>query len=422
MRVLLLADDCNPEWPSLPIVGYKACRAIAEHADVVVATHVRNRENLGKTGFGKATVEYIDNEYVAAPLNRFSEWVRRGNAVNWTAAIALRYPPYLAFEWEVWRRFGPELRRGEFDVVHRITPMSPTLPSTMASLCPVPFVIGPLNGALPWPKEFRAELHREREYLRYVRGAYKVLPFYRSTMRKSAAILASFQHTIEDLPAGDRERMIDFPEVGIDPEIFAYPGDRPDRDRLTFMFVGRFVALKQLDVALRVFAGSPTLQKHRLVLIGDGVEREGLEAMADELGLRDCVEFTGWMPQAEVGARMRDADVFFFPSIRELGAGVVIEAMACGTVPVVADYGGPGGLVDTSWGTKVAMGDKDALVKGFTAALERYVGDAELRRKHSRAAYDRAIEHFSWDAKARKTLEIYEWVLGQRSIKPSFGA
>ena len=47
LRVLLLADDCNPEWPSLPVVGYKAARAIADYADVTVATHVRNRPQLG---------------------------------------------------------------------------------------------------------------------------------------------------------------------------------------------------------------------------------------------------------------------------------------------------------------------------------------------------------------------------------------
>ena len=45
------ADDCNPEWPSLPLVGYKAARAIADHADVVVATHVRNRDSIEKVGF-----------------------------------------------------------------------------------------------------------------------------------------------------------------------------------------------------------------------------------------------------------------------------------------------------------------------------------------------------------------------------------
>jgi glycosyltransferase involved in cell wall biosynthesis len=422
MRVLLLADDCNPEWPSLPIVGYKACRAIADHADVVVATHVRNQPVLDRHGFGNAEVVYVDNEYVAAPLHRLSTVVRRGNQVNWTAAIAFNYPSYLAFEREVFKRFEADLVQGRFDVVHRVTPMSPALPSPIAAWAPQPFVLGPLNGALPWPKEFQAELRREREYLRYVRDVYKVLPYRRRTLKHADAILASFEHTIDDLPAWVRDKTIDFPEVGIDPELFQYPGERPDKEKLTFIFVGRFVALKLLDVALRVFAESDKLRQHRLVLVGDGVERPHLEEQIRSSGLEDVVELAGWLDQAEVGKRMRDADVFFFPSIRELGAGVVIEAMGCGTVPVVVDYGGPGGLVTEDCGAKVAMGDKDALTKRFVAALERYVDDPELRRRHSRASHARAIDYYSWDAKARKTLEVYDWVLKRRRDKPVFDA
>ena len=300
-RALLLADDCNPEWPSLPIVGYRACRALAEHAEVTVATHVRNREVLSKHGFGKANVVFMDNEYVAGPMHKLSTLIRGGNQVNWTAAIAFSYPSYIAFEWEVWRRFKSDLKAKKFDVVHRVTPMSPTLPSLMARLSPVPFVLGPINGALPWPKAFQSELRREREYLRYVRNAYKYLPLHKSTFEKSAAILASFDHTIADLPASTRGKTIDFPEVGLDPETFVYPGERPDKERLTFLFVGRFVALKQLDVAIRVFANSPLLQKHRLLLVGDGVERAPLEAMVKDKGLEHCVEFTGWQDQKVVG-------------------------------------------------------------------------------------------------------------------------
>ena len=70
MRVLLLAEDCNPEWPSLPVVGYNACRAIADEVETVVVTQVRNRPNLTKHGFGRARVEYVDTEDVAGPLFR----------------------------------------------------------------------------------------------------------------------------------------------------------------------------------------------------------------------------------------------------------------------------------------------------------------------------------------------------------------
>ena len=162
MRILILADDCNPEWPSLPAVSYKAARAIAEYADVVVATHVRNRENIEKVGFGHAKVRYFDNEYIARPMFKLAKFLRGGTDTGWTMAIALAYPSYLAFEWEVWKATREELHRGAFDLVHRLTPMSPTLPSPMAKWAPVPFILGPLNGGLKWPPEFRDELDARR--------------------------------------------------------------------------------------------------------------------------------------------------------------------------------------------------------------------------------------------------------------------
>lgn len=418
MRVLLLADECNPEWPSLPIVGFKLCRAIAEHADVVVATHVRNRPAIARAGFGRAAVEYLDNEYVAAPLHRLGAFLRGGEGAGWTTAVALRYPALLAFEHEVRRRFGRALAAHEFDLVHRVTPMSPTLASPVASWSPVPFVLGPLNGGLRWPRQFRGELAKEREWLTHLRSAYRLLPFYRSTYRRAAAILASFAHTAADLPASASDRVIDFPEVGIDPELFAPPPPRPPRDRATFLFVGRLVPLKCVDVLVEAFAASERLRRHRLVVAGDGPERAPLEALVRRHGLEGCVELLGWKTQAEIGALMRDADVFAFPSIRELGAGVVVEAMACGLPCVVVDYGGPGGLVSPEVGTKLPLGDKAALAVGFRRELERLAADAPLRAALGEAAARHAVREYTWDAKARKVRQVYDWVLGRSATKP----
>lgn len=421
MRALILAEDCNPEWPSLPIVGYQMVKALCRIAKVTLATHVRNRENLAGR-LRDLEVAFIDNEYVAAPLHKLATWVRGGEQANWSAAIAGAYPGAIAFDREVYKHFRSRLDAGEFDVVHRLTPMSPALPSPMASWSPVPFVLGPLNGGLRWPEQFKAELVRERERLRRLRGLYKLLPYHRSTFRDAAAILTSFEHTLMDMPRSARARCIDFPEVGVAPELFKHPGERVDREQLTFINVGRFVPLKLLDVAIRVFAASSKLRRHKLVLVGDGMERAALERLAAAERLEGVVEFAGWMKQAEVAARLRSADVFFFPSIRELGGGVVVEAMACGCVPVVVDYGGPGGLVrGHDCGAAVPLGTKDELVQRFVTVLERYVDDRELRRRHGQAAYARAIEHFSWDSKSRKLLEVYEWVTGRRSLRPRFG-
>ena len=64
----------------------------------------------------------------------------------------------------------------------------------------MPFILGPLNGGLPWPEGYGQERDREKEWLVKLREAYRYLPFYKSSYDKSAAILAAFAHTLRDLP------------------------------------------------------------------------------------------------------------------------------------------------------------------------------------------------------------------------------
>jgi glycosyltransferase involved in cell wall biosynthesis len=423
MRVLLLANDCNPQWPSLPVVGYNACRGIAEHVEVVVATHVRNRQNITAAGFGNAKVEYLDNEYIASPLYKIAKLLRGGESVGWTTNIAMQYPPYLAFEWEAWKRFKGELKAGKFDLVHRVTPMSPTLPSPMARWMhkmKVPFILGPLNGGLRWPAEFTGELKKEKERLTYLRDAYKLLPYARSTCSKSTVILAAFQHTLDRLPVEDRDRMIDFPEVGINPNLFEAPAERPVKDRVTFLYAGRLVPYKCPDVAVLAMAANPNLRKHKLILAGDGPEMPVLQQIVKEKNLESCVELIGRRTQPEVGQLMREADILAFPSIRELGAGVVVEAMATGLACIVVNYGGPGGLINPSNGITIPLGNKQHLIQHFATEMEALANNPPRRASLGRQAHEDALRMYAWGAKGKKTVEVYEWALGKRSQKPDF--
>ncbi len=425
-NVLLVADECNPEWPSLPIVGYKYALEIAKLCDVTLATHVRNRENIEKD---RATSEptgirivYVDNEWIASPMFKIARLIRGGEEVGWSTSMIFNYLPYLAFEHGVWRQFKSELRSGHFDIVHRITPMSPTLPSWLAHKVKQPFVIGPLNGNLDWPAAFVAEQAREKEKLRRLRDFYKYLPYARSTYDDAAAVLCAFSHTRKDLARVEDARIVSFPEIGFDPEIFHAKGAKPAGSRSTdgkihFLYAGRLVPYKLPELPLQAFAKSELLRQHHLHVVGDGPERERMQAVIDEHGLQDCVTMHGRKTQSEVANMMRHVDAFVFPSIRELGAGVVIESMACGNHVLVSDYGAPGDLAGQGRGACVPMADFDGLVEGFKAEMEACATNPAAMAETSAHAMTYAQEGFPWAQKGAKTMEVYDALLGGERLE-----
>lgn len=420
-RILILADEFNPEWPSLPIVAYKYALELAKHCDLTIATHVRNRENVEKAGAG-LNITYIDNEYIAAPMFKIARLLRGGEEVAWSTSQIMNYIPYLAFERGVWQHFKADLKAGKFDIVHRITPMSPTMPSYIAHKSPVPFVIGPLNGALPWPAAFTAEQTREKERLRALRDFYKYLPYARSTYDYAACVLTGFSHTRADLARVPDDRIVMFPEIGFDPAIFHDTGAKPAgqrADHVRFMFAGRLVPYKLPELPLHAFANSPLLRQHHLHILGDGPELPRMQEFIAQHNLQDCVTLEGRKTQAEVAQWMRDCDVFVFPSIRELGAGVVIESMACGQHLICADYGAPGDL--TGHGTRgdaIPMAPFADLARGFQSAMERAVTDRPRSAALAQAARDYAFDLFPWAVKGARTAQLYQAILDGSDMQP----
>ncbi len=412
-RVLIVADECNPEWPSLPIVGYKYALEIAKLCNVTVATHVRNRENIRKAG-DNLDVHYIDTEWLAAPMFKLARLIRGGEEVGWSTSMIFNYLPYLAFEHGVWKRFRPDLKNGGFDIVHRITPMSPTLPSWLAHRVPQPFVIGPLNGNLDWPAVFAAEQAREKEGLRSLRNYYKYLPYARSTYDDAAAVLSAFSHTRRDLARVEDARVISMPEIGFDPMLFHDQGARAAGQRgekVNFLYAGRLVPYKLPELPIRAFAADPTLRAHHLHIVGDGPERARMEAVIAEEGLGDCITLHGRKSQADVADMMRQCDAFVFPSIRELGAGVVIEAMACGMQVMVANYGAPGDLAAEGRGTRVRMSALDDMVAGFAREMAAATQDRAAMAGIAAAGKAYADAHYPWAVKGAKTHALYAALL-----------
>lgn len=419
VRPLIIAEAANPEWVSVPLVGWSMSHAIQQTGGGHIVTQIRNRDAFLRAGLieGKDFTA-IDSEALARPIHRVTSVLRMGRGKGWTTAMAAKSLVYPYFERLVWERFADALRAGEYDLVHRVTPLSPTISSPIATRCAVegiPFVMGPINGGLPWPPGFDAERRREREWLSYVRGAYKFLPGRNRTLKDAGAIIVGSRHTLSEIPATYSEKCIYIPENGVDLSRFPERQPRKPQKPLRCVFIGRLVPYKCPDVLID--AAAPLLARGELTLdfCGDGPMMASLRAQAERLGVTSQITFHGHVPHTALREILADIDLLTFPSIREFGGAVVIEAMALGIVPLIVDYGGPAELVTPETGFTVPISSREQIGAAFRERLETITADPRRLLAMAQASRAHVEANYAWTRKAVQVREVYDWVLGRRT-------
>src|SRR6266704_5191187 len=200
--------------------------------------------------------------------------------------------------------------------------------------------------------------------------------------------------------------------IAVIPQLGALAPHEPQHiphEGLAIGFVGRLVPQKGLDNLLQALALQRGL-KWRLTIVGDGPEREPLEALATELRLAARVRWTGGLPAEQVASLWPDLDVLVQPSLalrewREANRQVLMEAMANEVAVLGTDSGVIPELIGDA-GIVVPDGDLPALA----GAVERLTAQA-TRRSLAQAARARALRLYSDDAIAERTLQFWQQVV-----------
>jgi glycosyltransferase involved in cell wall biosynthesis len=412
MKILTSAYACNPAGslrlhPGEDLTGWRLVEQLARFHDLWVITHRYNEAGISEALAGKSlpNVQFI---FVELP-----------KALNWLYRIEFGQRIYY-FLWQIkaWRVALELHREVRFDAAHHLTFGNDWIPSFIGAFLPVPFLWGPVGGGQRTPKPLLKEYSlygRFAEFTRNCAQSFGRGMFVRKRcLKKARAVLVCNRETQARMPREYKDKIQYFPVNGISREDFN--GELPEPvktgQKFKVITVGRLQRLKGFSLAVDAFgAFAKKYPASEMIIIGDGPEKGRIGRRISRLGLEDKVRILPWMPRCEVIANMRSSDVFLFPSFRDGGGAVVIEAMGSGIPVVVLDSGGPGAHVSEDWGVKVAPVSREAVVWEMTVALEIFYSDRALGQRLGAAGRKRALEFYAWDKLGDRMRDIYENVV-----------
>lgn len=189
-------------------------------------------------------------------------------------------------------------------------------------------------------------------------------------------------------------------------------------DSIVVGIAARFDAVKDVATTVRGFAGAAEENERlRLLIAGDGREREMLESLCEELGVRDKVFFAGWINDGMDGY-YASVDINAISSLSETFPYAVTEAARAGIPTVASRVGGlPKLIINGETGMLFNPQDHETMTRCILALAN----DEQLRKRLGQAVYDKAKREFSTESTCRRQLKIYKTVI-ERYRKPRCGA
>lgn len=204
--------------------------------------------------------------------------------------------------------------------------------------------------------------------------------------------------------------------TALDLSFFTLAENPPAPEPLQIVMIGALSWYKGYEYA--VCALERLVKEHglnaRLVIIGEGEDRDRIRYTAADLGVTDRVILTGKLPPDGVRRLLHESHILLHTALSEGIANAVVEGMACGLPVVTARSGGMDEAVsDGVEGFVTPPRD----VRAMAAALARLAGDPALRRQLGLAGRERALKQFAPDRQAAEFIDLYRFAIQNHARK-----
>ena len=162
-----------------------------------------------------------------------------------------------------------------------------------------------------------------------------------------------------------------------------------NNETVKIFFIGRLTKQKGGDLLLQALSCISS-QNWELEIIGDGPENETLNRLAENLGIKSKIKFTGWVNREDIIAKYQNADILVLPSSDEGMSNVILEGIACGLPVIATDISGTNELVKTGEnGILIPVNNIDALKE----ALDNLLNNQDLRTEMGKKSRQIALEY-----------------------------
>ncbi|WP_323039888.1 glycosyltransferase family 4 protein [Gemmobacter sp.] len=401
MKILVSAYTCETGRGSEGEIGWRLVLALAQSHDVRVITRANLRPVHEASFADQPKPARLRFEYFDLPwIFRFYKKGKR---------LFLVY--YYLWQLGAGLRARRLLQSEPADVIHHLIGGMDWMPSGLA-ICPGPFVWGPVGSEdthpiilrhLPLKSQIK---DKARWWLRWLMRTFE--PFTRLTAARADVILS---HTPDTLPSRLRPKLRHFDQTGITDDLnLARPKfDLSRGNRLKLIYAGELKDWKgariALDAALAFFE---TGAEADLVIVGDGPLYTEMLAATSAHPHGGQVTFLGRVPMERVIETLHEGDVFLYPSFHHGLSTIVLQAMLT-RLPILCIEGdATGRAVGNSAGITVPLSAHEAPAMGLARAIATLAEDESLRQRLAHTAREIALEHYAYDALARRIDGIYQ--------------
>jgi len=308
-----------------------------------------------------------------------------------------------------------------FGLFHHVTYANDWMSSPIGAFLPVPYIRGPGGGAHRTPKGFQEEYSfsgRMWEKARTVgQWIFRHEPSYLIGHNRARAILVCNREAMEAIPKKWSHKASFFSVNGISSDDLELAKNLEKTDsQFRVLSAGTLIRVKGFALAIKAFDEFSTrYPQSSLTIIGSGPEAAKLHVLAKSMKSGSRIKLSPQVARNDLLSQMASHDVFLFPSLRDGGGAVVIEAMAAGKPVVCLDTGGPGMHITDDCGIKIAPHSVDYSKHELALALERLYLDADLRRKLGEAARKKAMDQYHWDRLGEQLMGVYQTALDSGS-------